>query len=441
MEKSESRILKEREETKYEVEDSQEIKKKKSKNIKIYPIYRMLSWDLLFYYAIIYLFFTIEKKISVSEVLQLEAYYILFKFITQIPCTILIEKIGKRKSLIIANFVLAIHMLLIIFSLNFTWLLISQILCAFSFIIKSTCESDMLYDSIERGEKRGVKFSKIEGKSTAKYYYIDAISAIISSFLFVVNPYLPLIICFLLLLASTFVSMKFEEIQQKYKKVRIKDELKDVVKSFKHICKSKRIISLLIFNAVFVTILKALQTLRNTALKEIGMPDQYFGIIFAILGVISGIAARNQGRIHKKYRNRTLSFMAIPLATSCLLMGLVLLSGFGNQINTPLILGLFVIQYIMKGPYYILIKQYLNNFTDSKTRVRISTVNNLFENIFVSIVLFVVSCIVEILPISKSLLIIGTISLICVVILLEYMKTTVGKKPEEYGKKDFIKEI
>ncbi len=441
MEKSESRILKEREETKYEVEDSQEIKKKKSKNIKIYPIYRMLSWDLLFYYAIIYLFFTIEKKISVSEVLQLEAYYILFKFITQIPCTILIEKIGKRKSLIIANFVLAIHMLLIIFSLNFTWLLISQILCAFSFIIKSTCESDMLYDSIERGEKRGVKFSKIEGKSTAKYYYIDAISAIISSFLFVVNPYLPLIICFLLLLASTFVSMKFEEIQQKYKKVRIKDELKDVVKSFKHICKSKRIISLLIFNAVFVTILKALQTLRNTALKEIGMPDQYFGIIFAILGVISGIAARNQGRIHKKYRNRTLSFMAIPLATSCLLMGLVLLSGLGNQINTPLILGLFVIQYIMKGPYYILIKQYLNNFTDSKTRVRISTVNNLFENIFVSIVLFVVSCIVEILPISKSLLIIGTISLICVVILLEYMKTTVGKKPEEYGKKDLIKEI
>ncbi len=441
MEKSESRILKEREETKYEVEDSQEIKKKKSKNIKIYPIYRMLSWDLLFYYAIIYLFFTIEKKISVSEVLQLEAYYILFKFITQIPCTILIEKIGKRKSLIIANFVLAIHMLLIIFSLNFTWLLISQILCAFSFIIKSTCESDMLYDSIERGEKRGVKFSKIEGKSTAKYYYIDAISAIISSFLFVVNPYLPLIICFLLLLASTFVSMKFEEIQQKYKKVRIKDELKDVVKSFKHICKSKRIISLLIFNAVFVTILKALQTLRNTALKEIGMPDQYFGIIFAILGVISGIAARNQGRIHKKYRNRTLSFMAIPLATSCLLMGLVLLSGLGNQINTPLILGLFVTQYIMKGPYYILIKQYLNNFTDSKTRVRISTVNNLFENIFVSIVLFVVSCIVEILPISKSLLIIGTISLICVVILLEYMKTTVGKKPEEYGKKDLIKEI
>lgn len=441
MEKSENVILKEREETNYRLEESPEIKKKKSKNIKIYPIYRMLSWDLLFYYAIIYLFFTIEKKISVAEVLQLEAYYILFKFITQIPCTILIEKIGKRKSLIIANFVLAIHMLLIIFSLNFSWLLVSQILCAFSYIIKSTCESDMLYDSIERGEKRGIKFSKIEGKSTAKYYYIDAISAIISSFLFVLNPYLPLIICFLLLLASTFISMKFEEIQERFKKIRIRDELKDVAKSFKHMCKSKRLISLLIFNAVFVTMLKALQTLRNTALKEIGMPDQYFGLIFAVLGVISGIAARNQGRIHKKYRNRTLSFMAVPLATSCLLMGLVLLSGFENNVTIPLTLILFVVQYIMKGPYYILIKQYLNNFTDSKTRVRISTINNLFENIFVSIVLFAVSSIVEILPVSQALLIIGIISLIGIIILLEYMKTTVGKKPEEYGKKDLIKEI
>lgn len=422
-------------------EENIETKNKKQKNIKLYPIYRMLSWDLLFYYAIIYLFFTIEKGITPSEVLQLEAYYILFKFIVQIPCTILIEKIGKRKSLIIANLVLAIHILIIIFSQNFSWLLISQILCAFSFIIKSTCESDMLYDSIERGEKRGIKFAKIEGKATSKYYYIDAISAMISSLLFVVNSYLPLVVCLILLLVASFLSMKFEEIQERYKKVRVRDELKDVKRSFKNIFKSKRLISLLLFNAVFVTILKTLQTLRNTALKEIGMPNQYFGIIFAVLGLISGISARNQGRIHRKYRNRTLSFMAIPLATSCLLMGLVLLINLKMQIITPLIFILYIVQYIMKGPYYILIKQYLNNFTDSKTRIRISAANNLFENLFVAVVLFAVSYIVEILPISQALIIIGTISVIIVVILLEYMKETVGKKPEKYGKRDFLKEV
>jgi len=420
------------------IELNKELKRKKERNIRIYPIYRMLSWDLLFYYAIIYLFFTIEKGMGASEVLQLEAFYVLFKFIVQIPCTILIERIGKRKSLILANLILAIHILVIMFATNFKWLLVSQILCAISFIIKSTCETDLLYDSIEHGENRGVKFSKIEGKATSKYYYLDAVSAVLSGFLFVVNSYLPLIICFVLLIISFFISTKFEEIQEKNKKIRVRDELKDVKNSFRNILKSKRLRSLLIFNAIFVSILKILQTLRNTTLKEIGMPDQYFGVIFAILGLISGIAAKNQWRIHKKYRNKTLTFMAIPLATSCLLMGIILLLGFNEKIVVPLIFILFVIQYIMKGPYYVLIRQYLNNFTNSKVRVRISTANNLFENLFVSIIIFAVSYIVDLVPISYALVLIGGVLLIVVTLLLDYMRGTIGKKPEEYGKRDFI---
>ena len=61
-----------------------EIQRRKNKNIKLYPIYRMLSWDLLFYYAIIYLFLTIEKKITPSQVLQFDAFYLLFRCLLQI---------------------------------------------------------------------------------------------------------------------------------------------------------------------------------------------------------------------------------------------------------------------------------------------------------------------------------------------------------------------
>ena len=60
-------------------EEKEHIRKKKN-NIKLYPLYRIFSLDLLFYYAIIYLFLTIEKGISVAEVLQFDAFYILFKF-------------------------------------------------------------------------------------------------------------------------------------------------------------------------------------------------------------------------------------------------------------------------------------------------------------------------------------------------------------------------
>ncbi len=425
-------------ETRTELADNFELIKKKKSNIKIYPIYRALTWDLLFYYSIIYLFFTLEKGMSVLQVFQIEAFYMLFKAIVQIPSTILIEKIGKRKSLILANFIVAIHLLIIMVSTNFLWLILSQALCAIAFIIKGTCETDMLYDSIEHGEKRGVKFSKIEGKATSLYYYIDAITAFASGFLFVINPYLPLILCFIVSLVTFFISIKFEEIQEKSKKREVREQIKDVKNSFKNIFKSKRLISLLIFNIVFVFMLKTLQIFRNTTLLAIGIPEQYFGIIFSILGLIAGISAKNQGRIHKKYRNRTLSFLAKPLATSCLLMGVILLFNLPQAIALPMMLVLYTIQYIMKGPYYTLIKQYLNNFTDSKTRVMISTANNLLENIVVSFVIFILSYVVEIIPISYSLVGVGAVSLIGVILLLDYMKKTVGKKPEEYSKSDFL---
>ena len=196
------------------------LQEKKNNNIKVYIKYRVFSWDLLFYYAIIYLFLTIEKKITPAQVLQFDAFYILFKFITQIPSTLIIQKIGKRKSLILANFVLAIHVLIIMFATNFEMLVFSQVLCAFSFVIKATCETDMLYDSLKHEEKRGVKFAKIDGKSTSLYYYIDAISAAISGFLFVINPYIPMVLCFAISLVTFFMSAKFEEIHEEKGKSR-----------------------------------------------------------------------------------------------------------------------------------------------------------------------------------------------------------------------------
>ena len=424
--------------TKKVSKEEKELERKKKNNINLYPIYRIFSWDLLFYYAIIYLFLTIEKKISAAQVLQFDAFYIFFKFLMQIPCTILIQKIGKKKSIIIANFVLAIHILIIMFAINFEMLLFSQVLCAFSFIIKGTCESDLLYDSLEHGEKRGIKFAKIDGQAMAKYYYIDAISAILSGFLFVVNGYIPMLLCFLVSIIAFFLSTKFEQLQPEKGKMKIREELKNIKYGFKNILKSKRLKSLLIFNAMFVAIIKILQNLRNTVLVEIGVREQYFGIIFAILGIISGISARNQGRIHKRYRNRTLAFLSVPVAVSCFLIGTILLAKFSTSVTIICVLMLFALQYIMKGPYYILIKQYFNNFTTSEKRIKIATANNLCENAIASTLILGASYILNYISIEYTTIIIGCIFIIIFVLLLDYMRETVGLKPEEYNRKEIL---
>ena len=92
----------------------------------------------------------------------------------------------------------------------------------------------------------------------------------------------------------------------------------------------------------------------------------------------------------------------------------------------------------MKGPYYVLIKQYFNNFTNSEKRVRISTANNIIENAIASLLIFVASYILDVVPTAYTLIIIGCVFTAGFVLLLDYMRTRVGLKPEEYSKKEIL---
>lgn len=420
------------------MEQDKELQRKKSNNLKLYPLYRTFGLDLFFYYAIIYLFLTIEKQITPAQVLQFEAFYVLFKFIAQIPSTLLIRKIGKRKSLIFANLILAIHILVIMFAIDFNMLLVSQVLCAFGFIIKATCESDMLYDSLEHGEKRGNIFAKEDGKAYSRYYYIEAIASVLSGFLFVVNPYIPMILCTIIMFIVFFISTKFEDIQERKEKLGVVKELKNIRVSFRQILKSKRLRTLVMFNAIYIGLQRILSTLRNNTLTFVAVPKQYFGVISAITGIISGVGSKNQWRIHNKYRNKTLAFLSLPTVFSCLLLGFLLLINIPYEVMITIILLIFAVQYALRGPYYILIKQYLNNFTNSEKRVKISTANNLVENLIASILVFIASWILDVFNVQYTLIIVGCVMTIVIVLMLDYMRGTVGLKMEEYGKKEII---
>lgn len=142
-------------------------KTKESINIRLFPIYKAISWDLLFYYAIIFLFLTQAKGFDAADVLLAEAIYPIFKFIFLMPLTILIEKIGKRKSLIFANIINVFSIVFFIISSNLTRLIIAQFFSAIAFAIKGVAETNILYDSLPKDEKRGSKFSKIDGKGGA----------------------------------------------------------------------------------------------------------------------------------------------------------------------------------------------------------------------------------------------------------------------------------
>lgn len=84
------------------------IVKHRKKNVRIFPIYKMLSWDLLFYFPIIFLFLTQVKGFTASEVLLADAFYTLSNTFWQIPITRLVDRIGKKNSFSIGKYLIFI---------------------------------------------------------------------------------------------------------------------------------------------------------------------------------------------------------------------------------------------------------------------------------------------------------------------------------------------
>ena len=163
-------------------------------NSKIFPIYKLFAWDLLFYYSISFLFLTQNKGLSASQVLFAEAFYPIFKLVSQIPCVNIIEIIGKRKSLILGNISVALGILFLILGSGISSAIIFNIITAFGYSIKGIGEATILSDFVQDEEHPRTAYADLDGKGSSYWYCFDGITAFFCGFLYVFNNYLPIIL-------------------------------------------------------------------------------------------------------------------------------------------------------------------------------------------------------------------------------------------------------
>ena len=153
--------------------------KAKRKNAKIFPIYKMLSWDLLFFYSTQYLFYTQVKGLTAGEILKVDAFYPLFIIIMQLPAAIVGDLLGRKKSIVMGNIMIVLYVLILIFLPGIASVFIANIIFAFGYSIKSLQETNMLYDSTATKGGEGL-YPKINAKGASGYYILDGIASLVS---------------------------------------------------------------------------------------------------------------------------------------------------------------------------------------------------------------------------------------------------------------------
>ena len=421
--------------------DKKKISKKRRNNAILYPIYKMFSWDLLCYYSIEFLFLTITKGLSASQVLMLTSVYIISKIIFQIPAVAISDYIGKRKSMILGNIFVALYLILLIYSPNVSWIIVAMLFCGLGYDLKTISEGNLLYDSVSTRGGDGI-YTKIDSKGSSAYYILDTILSIIAGYFFVINNYIPMYISLLFIIISTLLSFKFKDIyttKENEKEESFSEFLKgystDIVNSFKFIKRSNRMKAYVIFAAVFYGLIKIMSTYKSDLLLDIGVAEEQFSMIYAVLSLIAAISVTYSRKIQRYFKNKTLTFLSLSYIVSIIFIGGIALS-ITNSIALPLILIFYTVLRVCDSQWYVTQYTYLKNFTNEKTRNKISFTYELIVGIVASIMSLIGAAILDSFYVEYAIILVGLMFLAVMIVILDYMRTRIGLKPKQYTKKD-----
>ncbi len=425
-----------------EIKETKEEKQKmRKRNMKLFPIYKMLSWDLLFYYTINFLFLTQIKNISASNVVLIDSFYALFIMVLQIPINIIIAFLGKKKSLVIGNITLVIYMLIIIFSRNIFDLILANFISAIGFGIKETIQAVLLKESIPPSKYKNQIFSKLNSKGATGYYTLNMISKVIAGYLFTINGYLPMICSLIILIISTIISMGFIEPNPKgntsLKKAMGNEEIKNIKSGFKFVLKSERLKALILSAAFICSLLSILGNYEVNLLEDINLSSILIGYAGALNSLINAIASKKENKFNSILKNKSLTVLSLTLSISALVAGICGISGIReNLVGIIIILSTYMIFGFINGMYYTIIDRYLMNFANKEIDTQINSVYNLFRNATRMIFGYLASFILGVTTSANALIIVGIIFTIIYISISQYMKTRLGLKPDEYSKEE-----
>ena len=410
----------------------------RKRNMKLFPIYKTLSWDYIFFYTTNFLFLTQCKHIHPADIVLIDSFYALFGIIMQVPATFVIEYLGRKRSMIFANFLNCIYMLVVMFSTNLFNLITAELLSSLAFGIKESVDPSLLNESIPPSRYKSKIFAKISQKGMANYYIINAIATILAGFFYDINPYIPITLSLMITILVTIISTRFIEPQTKNKKHKVQEfnQLKELKDSFKFILKSERLKALILFSAISGGVISLMATYEVSLLEDFDMPAKYLCIIFAILGLISGILANKQEYFHKKYRNKSLCTLLGMIGGMILLAGICGIIAKKYSVFILFIITTYMIRYSYQGIYYPLTERYLRNFSNEKIDTKIFTAKNFLKNVSNAVIGIMGSFLLDRMNISYCTFIIGVITILLTILMSRYMRNRVGLKPEEYSKEE-----
>lgn len=339
-----------------------------NRNVKLSPLYIALTWDVIFVWAISTMFLSTQKGLTASQIISLDSILMLAGCIMCIPVTKLFEKVDSIKASQIGVLGYAVFLVLYIFGNNFIVFACAQIFLAFGYVVNGIKVNLILTESLYE-IKRDKDYQRVFGQGFSMYYIIEALGAIITSYLYTWQPYAAFVVSLGIVVFVELYSLLFKS-PTKFQKNNINiisqiENQTSIIKkpdSYLKILKSGFFVCLLIFMFFIRGILSITNSGFKVYLQQMinlnVFPMWLFGYVYAGTKIVAALSSKYQFKFNLKFGVRTL----VVFTFLCLLSFFAI--GFANIINPTGIVSLIVVILFIYVQNFILAPSriFVNNY-------------------------------------------------------------------------------
>ena len=346
-----------------------------------------------------------DNGMGMHEIFVLKAIYSVAIVSMEIPSGWMADVWGRKKTLILGSILGSAGFLLYSFSYGFLAFVIAEIILGVGHSFVSGADSAMLFDSL-KAAKKTEKYVKLEGRITSIGNFAEAIAGVVGGFLAAISLRTPFFFQFAV--AAIAIPASIALIEPHNESTGKLLTIKKLVANIKIILtKNQNLRISILLSALTGTTTLTFAWLVQPFFKEIDLPVEMFGIFWTALNLTVGVSSVFAHKIEDFFdKKSTLLIIIVLLALGYFLSG-ISITFWG--------ISFLFLFYIVRGIATPVLKNYINQYTESEVRATMLSVRNFIIRIIFAAVGPLLGWITDNIDLKSAFLLAGALYLISAV--------------------------
>jgi len=306
-----------------------------------------------------------DNGLNMSQIFLLKSIYSIAMVVAELPSGYLADVWGCRRTLLFGAVMGTIGIVIYSISSDFASFAVAEVILGVGFSFVSGADSALMYDSL-KAENRETEYIKFEGRITSAGNFAEALAGVTGGLLATISFRTPYY--FQIFVAAIAIPAAFFLKEPKHVQERVRLKMKEILAIVKLTYQQPEMRSAILVSSFTGAATLTYAWFVQPYFKEAGVPVAVYGILWTMLNLSTGVFSIFAYRIERWLgRKNTLLLIVILLSAGFILTsieisiaGIAILFGF----------------YMVRGLATPVLKDYINQYTDSKVRATILSIRN-----------------------------------------------------------------